>query len=209
MPLLPTRRHQHQREAAGEGAGGSSADAADSGVEVEDGPNADSDGGVDALGPAARAASTDCAEDSGAHGISAPHYLVAAASTASVRPCMPASACPELLKSIEYPRAATLPKMYLSCYRPVHHVLVGLRVLGMQVRNVYGERVCIWSGSEGEQCWTEAVAGAGKDAAPFNVLLTCYTLFERNSAEQKLDRNFLKKWRWSHMVLVRAACFTP
>ena len=59
--------------------------------------------------------------------------------------------------------------------------------------------------------WTEAVAGSGQDAAPFNVLLTCYTLFERDSAEQKLDRAFLKKWRWSHMVLVRpvlhqAAC---
>ena len=52
------------------------------------------------------------------------------------------------------------------------------------------------------------MAGSGQDAAPFNVLLTCYTLFERDSAEQKLDRAFLKKWRWSHMVLVRlcASC---
>ena len=51
------------------------------------------------------------------------------------------------------------------------------------------------------------MAGSGQDAAPFNVLLTCYTLFERDSAEQKLDRAFLKKWRWSHMVLVRLWSF--
>ena len=31
------------------------------------------------------------------------------------------------------------------------------------------------------------------DAAPFNVLLTCYTLFERDSEEQRLDRKFLKR----------------
>ncbi|KAK9838506.1 hypothetical protein WJX81_003780 [Elliptochloris bilobata] len=63
------------------------------------------------------------------------------------------------------------------------------------------------SGSQGGgdgDVWTEAVTGAGQDAAPFNVLLTCYTLFERDSAEQKLDRQFLKRWRWSHMVLDEA-----
>ena len=53
------------------------------------------------------------------------------------------------------------------------------------------------------------MAGSGQDAAPFNVLLTCYTLFERDSAEQKLDRSFLKKWRWSHMVLVRLGQTLP
>ena len=53
------------------------------------------------------------------------------------------------------------------------------------------------------------MTGGGRDAAPFNVLLTCYTLFERDSSEQKLDRSFLKKWRWSHMVLVRAVCPAP
>lgn len=41
-------------------------------------------------------------------------------------------------------------------------------------------------------------------AAPFNVLLTCYTLFERDSEEQKLDRSFLKRWPWSTMVLDEA-----
>ncbi len=67
------------------------------------------------------------------------------------------------------------------------------------------------AGSQDDVSWTEAVAGEGRDAAPFNVLLTCYTLFERDSTEQKLDRQFLRKWRWSHMVLVRniagALCF--
>ena len=35
-------------------------------------------------------------------------------------------------------------------------------------------------------------------------MLTCYTLFERDSDEQRLDRAFLKKWRWSHMILDEA-----
>ena len=65
------------------------------------------------------------------------------------------------------------------------------------------------AGSEGGDGWTEAVTGGGRDAAPFNVLLTCYTLFERDSSEQKLDRSFLKKWRWSHMVLVRLCKASP
>ncbi|CAL8461937.1 g1468 [Coccomyxa elongata] len=40
--------------------------------------------------------------------------------------------------------------------------------------------------------------------APFDVLLTCYTLFERDSYENKRDRMFLKKWNWSCMVLDEA-----
>ena len=53
-----------------------------------------------------------------------------------------------------------------------------------------------------------AAEGAGSAglprAAPFNVLLTCYTLFERDSEEQRLDRRFLKRWPWSCMVLDEA-----
>ena len=41
-------------------------------------------------------------------------------------------------------------------------------------------------------------------AAPFDVMLTCYTLFERDSPEQRLDRSFLEKWRWSHLVMDEA-----
>lgn len=40
--------------------------------------------------------------------------------------------------------------------------------------------------------------------APFNVMLTCYTLFERDSPEQRLDRGFLEKWRWSHLIMDEA-----
>ena len=32
----------------------------------------------------------------------------------------------------------------------------------------------------------------------------CYTMFERVSEEQKEDRNFLRRWSWSHMVLDEA-----
>lgn len=52
-------------------------------------------------------------------------------------------------------------------------------------------------------------AHAGRQA-PFDVMLTCYTLFERDSADQRMDRSFLKSWAWSHMVLdeAHAVCFT-
>ncbi|GAB4819342.1 hypothetical protein N2152v2_006388 [Parachlorella kessleri] len=40
--------------------------------------------------------------------------------------------------------------------------------------------------------------------APFNIMITCYTLFERDSPEQRLDRGFLEKWRWSHLVMDEA-----
>jgi hypothetical protein len=36
------------------------------------------------------------------------------------------------------------------------------------------------------------------------VLLTTYTLFERDSEENKLDRAFLKQWRWSCLMLDEA-----
>ena len=35
-------------------------------------------------------------------------------------------------------------------------------------------------------------------------MLTCYTLFERDSTEQKLDRKFLRGWDWSHLILDEA-----
>ena len=44
----------------------------------------------------------------------------------------------------------------------------------------------------------------GAHEAPFNVLLTTYTLFERDSHESKLDRAFLKLWQWSCLVLDEA-----
>lgn len=47
-------------------------------------------------------------------------------------------------------------------------------------------------------------AKASSGSAPFNVLLTCYNLFERDSLEQRLDRNFLKRWNWSHIILDEA-----
>ena len=47
-------------------------------------------------------------------------------------------------------------------------------------------------------------ADCGAHEAPFNVLLTTYTLFERDSHESKLDRAFLKLWQWSCLVLDEA-----
>ncbi len=40
--------------------------------------------------------------------------------------------------------------------------------------------------------------------APFDVLVTCYTLFERDTVDQRLDRKCLTKFAWSHVVLDEA-----
>ncbi|XP_062113112.1 protein CHROMATIN REMODELING 19 [Humulus lupulus] len=39
---------------------------------------------------------------------------------------------------------------------------------------------------------------------PFNVLLVCYSLFERHSAQQKDDRRILKRWQWSCVLMDEA-----
>ncbi|KAG9442440.1 hypothetical protein H6P81_018294 [Aristolochia fimbriata] len=39
---------------------------------------------------------------------------------------------------------------------------------------------------------------------PFNVLLVCYSLFERHSAQQKDDRKLLKRWNWSCVLMDEA-----
>nr|DAD32543.1 TPA_asm: hypothetical protein HUJ06_011394 [Nelumbo nucifera] len=39
---------------------------------------------------------------------------------------------------------------------------------------------------------------------PFNVLLVCYSLFERHSVQQKDDRKILKRWRWSCILMDEA-----
>lgn len=39
---------------------------------------------------------------------------------------------------------------------------------------------------------------------PFNVILVCYSLFERHSAQQKDDRKVLKHWRWSCVLMDEA-----
>lgn len=40
--------------------------------------------------------------------------------------------------------------------------------------------------------------------SPFDVLLTTYTLFERDSTDCKLDRSFLRKWGWGYLVMDEA-----
>ncbi|KAK9811037.1 hypothetical protein WJX73_008229 [Symbiochloris irregularis] len=40
--------------------------------------------------------------------------------------------------------------------------------------------------------------------APFDVMLACYTLFEKDNADQRIDRSFLRSWPWSHLVLDEA-----
>lgn len=40
--------------------------------------------------------------------------------------------------------------------------------------------------------------------APFDVMLTSYTLFERDSVDQRADRAFLESWKWSHLIMDEA-----
>ncbi|KAL6776153.1 hypothetical protein ACKKBG_A20055 [Auxenochlorella protothecoides x Auxenochlorella symbiontica] len=40
--------------------------------------------------------------------------------------------------------------------------------------------------------------------APFDVMLTCYTLFERDGPAQRHDRPFLESWQWSHLIMDEA-----
>lgn len=35
-------------------------------------------------------------------------------------------------------------------------------------------------------------------------MLTCYTLFERDTSDQRIDRSFLQSYAWSHIVLDEA-----
>ncbi|KAK3040159.1 hypothetical protein RJ639_028409 [Escallonia herrerae] len=39
---------------------------------------------------------------------------------------------------------------------------------------------------------------------PFNVILVCYSLFERHSVQQKDDRKILRRWRWSCVLMDEA-----
>eukprot|EP00899_Mesostigma_viride_P000983 jgi/Mesvir1/10886/Mv18854-RA.3 len=48
------------------------------------------------------------------------------------------------------------------------------------------------------------MADGDRSTRPFDVMLTCYSLFERDSQVSKDDRALLRKWRWSYMVLDEA-----
>ncbi|KAJ7567288.1 hypothetical protein O6H91_02G141000 [Diphasiastrum complanatum] len=65
--------------------------------------------------------------------------------------------------------------------------------------------VILYHGSERFSLKNELLSAAksGK-GAPFNVILTGYSLFERKSANQRDDRHLLKKWDWSCVVMDEA-----
>ena len=53
-------------------------------------------------------------------------------------------------------------------------------------------------------CEANGHSEPAQSQAPFDVMLTCYTLFERDGQDQRIDRTFLKSWPWSHLVLDEA-----
>lgn len=58
----------------------------------------------------------------------------------------------------------------------------------------------------GRNMYSKELNSLGKAGLPppFNVLLVCYSLFERRSAQQKDDRKALKRWQWSSVILDEA-----
>ncbi|OAY78527.1 Protein CHROMATIN REMODELING 19 [Ananas comosus] len=65
--------------------------------------------------------------------------------------------------------------------------------------------VIMFHGS-GRATYSKELSYLGKAGLPppFNVLLVCYSLFERRSAQQKDDRKVLKRWRWSCVLMDEA-----
>ncbi|XP_072962714.1 protein CHROMATIN REMODELING 19 [Typha angustifolia] len=58
----------------------------------------------------------------------------------------------------------------------------------------------------GRTTYSKELRSLGKAGLPppFNVLLVCYSLFERRSAQQKDDRKVLKRWQWSCVLMDEA-----
>lgn len=58
----------------------------------------------------------------------------------------------------------------------------------------------------GRSVYSKELSSMGKAGfpPPFNVLLTCYSLFQRSSSQQKDDRKVLKRWQWSCVILDEA-----
>ncbi|KAK8956348.1 putative chromatin-remodeling complex ATPase chain [Platanthera guangdongensis] len=58
----------------------------------------------------------------------------------------------------------------------------------------------------GRAVYSKELSSLGKAGfpPPFNVLLTCYSLFQRSSSQQKDDRKVLKRWQWSCVILDEA-----
>lgn len=65
--------------------------------------------------------------------------------------------------------------------------------------------VILFHGS-GRTTYSKELSSFGKAGLPppFNVLLACYSLFERHSAQQKDDRRILKRWQWSCVLMDEA-----
>ncbi|EHA8586496.1 protein CHROMATIN REMODELING 19 [Cocos nucifera] len=65
--------------------------------------------------------------------------------------------------------------------------------------------VILFHGS-GRTTYSKELSSLGKAGLPppFNVLLVCYSLFERRSAQQKDDRKALKRWKWSCVLMDEA-----
>ncbi|ONK57221.1 uncharacterized protein A4U43_C10F17850 [Asparagus officinalis] len=58
----------------------------------------------------------------------------------------------------------------------------------------------------GRNMYSKELSSLGKAGLPppFNVLLVCYSLFERRSGQQKDDRKVLKRWQWGSVLMDEA-----
>ncbi|XP_052205317.1 protein CHROMATIN REMODELING 19 [Diospyros lotus] len=65
--------------------------------------------------------------------------------------------------------------------------------------------VLLYHGS-GRAAYSKELSSLAKAGLPppFNVILACYSLFERHSMQQKDDRKILKRWQWSCVLMDEA-----
>ena len=62
-------------------------------------------------------------------------------------------------------------------------------------------RVGFFHGKEGQAATRAAAERSGGGGGAFDVLIACYSLFERDSADQKQHRAWLRSMTYSHLVL--------
>ena len=65
-------------------------------------------------------------------------------------------------------------------------------------------RVGFFHGKEGQAATRAAAERSGAGGGAFDVLIACYSLFERDSADQKQHRAWLRSMTYSHLVLDEA-----
>ncbi|KFM26005.1 ATP-dependent helicase fft2, partial [Auxenochlorella protothecoides] len=113
-----------------------------------------------------------------------------------------------LLENWQREFARWCPGMRVVPYYGKHRKIVRARLNTLRERMARGEEVDDDLSDLTDPIALEETArsekAAADEAAPFDVMLTCYTLFERDGPAQRHDRPFLESWQWSHLIMDEA-----